>query len=92
LPDQCLQEPVWIPFASRKPVVGKSNTRANKNIVLKTHAIPKVDAALYGYAIADDDVVFDKNMIAEIAILSDFCASENMGECPNARCASDVRA
>jgi hypothetical protein len=58
-------------FAFREQIICESYVRANKDIVPDPQTVPKLDATLYRYAIAQDNVILDEDMIADVAVFAD---------------------
>jgi len=68
---------------SRKAIVGKGGIRADEDVVADRDAIPQLNSALDGAPIADHDVVFDKTVVADIAVSPDLRSRQYMRERPN---------
>ena len=77
-------------MATWKRIVRKCDVRPNEHIVLKSHPIPLLYAALDRDTIADLDVVFDKYMVGNIAVIPDNRARQNMGKSPDPRATADL--
>src|SRR5258706_16219637 len=75
----------------RKSIIGKGGVRASENVVIHSHPIPQLHAALDGDAIADDDVIFDERVIADVAIPADPGAWKNVRIGPDPRPLADMR-
>jgi hypothetical protein len=76
-------ELLWPLLAPGKRVISKRGVRPDENIILDAQAIPKLHAAFYSDPVPDDDVVLDKNMVANIAILTNHRSRKNMGKSPD---------
>jgi hypothetical protein len=69
--------------ALREEIVCKSRVWANEDIAAHTQAVPELDARLHRHAISKDDIVLDKNVIANVAILAYDRARQNVRERPH---------
>jgi hypothetical protein len=69
--------------ALREEIVCKSGVWANEDIVAHTQAVPELDTRLHRYAIPQDDIVLDENVIANVAVLAYDCARQNVRERPH---------
>ena len=67
----------------RKAIIGKGCIWTYKDIVLKSDAVPKLDATFESHAVANGDLVFDKDVVANIAVMANARAGKHMGERPN---------
>ena len=88
--DHGLRECLQVLPASRKWVVGKCCIRSDENIVRHTRAIPKLNAALDCDAVPHDDIVFDKGVIANVAVEAHFRTRKDMCVGPNPGTFADV--
>ena len=70
-------------------VIGKSDIWPYEYIIFYSYAIPKIDAAFDSDAISYNNIVFNKNMITNIAVRSNDCSEEDMNKCPNTRILSN---
>jgi hypothetical protein len=52
--------------------------------VFQTNAVPDLNATFDGHAIADNHIIFYKNVVADVAVRSYACAWQNMCKCPDA--------
>ncbi|HMC60767.1 MAG TPA: hypothetical protein VKJ01_16375, partial [Candidatus Solibacter sp.] len=71
-------------------IVSESGVRTDENVVFHSQAIPKLHAALDGYAVADDHVVLDECVVADIAIAADFRAWKHVREGPDTSTFADT--
>jgi hypothetical protein len=67
----------------RELVIGKSDIRADKNVVFEMHAIPELNSAFDRDPIANGYIIFDEYMITDIAVTSYCGTGKNIYECPN---------
>jgi hypothetical protein len=77
-------------FAAGKFVVREGDIGADKNIVSDSKTIPKLNATLDRDPIADDHVVFNQNVRADIAGGADLCARKNDDILPDSRARSYI--
>ena len=70
-------------------VVGKRDVGADKHIVTNAQAVPQLHAALDIDAVANNYVVLDQAMRADIAVFSDRGAGQNDDKLPDARGCAD---
>ena len=77
------QDFIRVLLAAREAVVGKGRIGSDEYIVFQGDPVPNLDAALYRYPIADQDFVFDKDMIANIAIFANHRPGQNMHKSPD---------
>lgn len=73
----------WILFTTREEVVGKSYVRADEYVTLNTKAVPKLYTRLHRDAVTDDNIVFNEDMGADIAVSSYLSSRENHDELPD---------
>ncbi len=85
LPQVSLQIPFRALSASGKGVIGKSDIWPDKDVILETGAIPKLDAAFNRDAVSKDDIILDEHVIANIAVAADLGVGKNMGKRPDSR-------
>lgn len=78
-------------FAPRIGVVGKSNVGADEDIVLYAQTVPEQSSRLYRNSIADDDIVLNEHVRANIAIGTDAGVREDDYELPDARIRTNVQ-
>ena len=71
-------------------VVAKCRVRTNENIIFYAHSIPNLNAALYCYIIANDNIVFNKAVRADIAVLADLCTRQHNAVLPNASSLANI--
>jgi hypothetical protein len=76
--------------AAWKAVVGERGVRPDEDVILDNKAVPELDSAFNGDAIAHNDVVLDERVIADVAIGADTRARKDMSEGPNTRTFPDV--
>ena len=76
------------PPAARKAIVRERRVRADEDVVLDAYAIPELDAAFHGDAVADDDVVLDERVIADVAVGADARARAARARTPRSACAA----
>lgn len=90
-PDRCavadprLEKLFGILLTPRKTVIGKGGVRADENIVLDADSVPELHATFNRDPVSDYDVVFDENMVANIAVRANPGARQHMGKCPHPR-------
>lgn len=70
-------------------VVGEGGVRPDKDIVLDSQTIPKIDAIFQRYAVADDDIIFDEALRADVAVVANPGARQHDDELPDARAIAD---
>jgi hypothetical protein len=72
-------------LAAWPQVMGKESTGSDKDIVFHGDSIPKVNAALQGHPVAQNDLILDENVVADVAVFSDPGAWQYVGKGPDAR-------
>jgi hypothetical protein len=55
-------------------IICESHVWANENVVGDPETIPKLDATLHSYTIAQDNVILDKNVVADVTIFTNDCS------------------
>ncbi len=69
--------------------MGEGGVGADEYIVFDARSIPQLNAVLDGDAVANDHVVFDEHLLADIAVAADRGAFKDMRIRPNARAFAD---
>jgi len=82
---------VRILFASWEQIVGESGVGSHKYVIFERHTIPELHSALYRYAVADNDITLDEDVIADVAIFANRRARQDVRERPHARPRADTR-
>ena len=72
-------------MAAGKPVIGKRGVGTDEYIVANAQTIPQLHAALDGDAVTNDDVILDKTVRTNIAVLTDLGAGQHDDELPDTR-------
>jgi hypothetical protein len=75
-----------------KSIVSKRSIRPNENIILDSQPVPKLHSTFYGDSVADDYIILDKHVVANIAILANYRSRQNMGKSPDLRSRADCTA
>jgi hypothetical protein len=78
-------------LAARIPVVGKRHIRTHEHIILQPQPIPHLHARLNRHPVADDHVILDQDMRADVAVGADAGVGKDDDELPNAGAGADVR-
>jgi len=78
-----IDEGGWRSFRMRKAIIGKGRIWTYKDIVLKSDAVPKLDATFESHAVANGNLAFDKDVVANIAVTTNARAGKDVGERPN---------
>ena len=76
-------------LAARKRIVRECCVGPDENVVFDVDSVPELNAAFDRYPIADDDIVFDKGVVADITFRTNVRTRQDMGKCPNAGIISD---
>lgn len=63
-----LREFFWVSLTPREEVIGECRVWTNKDIIRDTEAVPQLHTAFYRDAIANNHIIFDKNMVTDIAV------------------------
>jgi hypothetical protein len=74
---------------SRKTVVREGRVWADKHTVSDAQTVPELDPAFYGNTIADLNIAFDEDVIANVAISAYAGSRKHMGKGPYARSRAD---
>ena len=77
-------------LAARVPVIDKRHIRPHKHIVLQPQPIPHLHAKLHRHPVADDHVILDQNVRADIALRANPRAWQDDHKLPDASVGSDV--
>ena len=72
-----------MPFASGELVIRKRDIWPNENVIVQMHSIPKLNAVLDGYSIANRCVVFYKNLRTDIAIAANTRIGQDDNKLPD---------
>ena len=70
--------------APRELVVGEGGIRTDENVVFQPYPVPDLHSAFYGDAIADNHVIFNKSVIANVTIHANCRARKHVSEGPDA--------
>lgn len=87
----CLQDLGLMMSAAGKFIIAERYVWPDEYIVADAKSVPELDSALHGHTIANDDIVFDEAVRADIAVGSDFRAFQYDDVLPNARSFTDRR-
>ena len=71
-------------------VISKDDIGTNKHIVTHTHTIPQLHAALDGAAVANDDVILNQAMRADVAVSADLGTGQYNDRLRDARTCTDL--
>lgn len=77
-------------FAARKGIVGEGHIGTDENIVFNAQPVPQLNTRLNRNPVANDDIVFDKHMCADVAIGTNAGTGQDDNELPNAGVGADV--
>lgn len=83
------REAVRVDLGAREFVVGERDVRADEDIVLDAQAIPELHPALDRGAVADDHIVFDENLRADVAVTADPGPGQDDDELPEGAARAD---
>jgi hypothetical protein len=72
----------WILFAARKKIVSEGHVGTDENIVFNAQSIPELHPRFHCDAITHDDIIFDENMGADVAVGSDAGIAEDDDKLP----------
>jgi hypothetical protein len=75
---------------ARSKIVGEYDGRSHKHVVGDGDTVEQQHPILYGDAVPDRDAALNIGVIANVAILPDSCAWEDMCERPDARARAHV--
>ena len=75
--------------AAGKPIVGERGVGADKHIIAHTQTVPQLHTALDGNAVAQNDVVLNQAVRADVAVLPDLGAGQCDDKLPKARARTD---
>ena len=78
-------------LGARKRIIGEGDVWADEYIIRNANAVPDLNSAFHGNAVAYNHIVFDKNMGANITSGSDPGVRQNDAELPNACFSADMR-
>ena len=81
-----------VAFAARPKVIREHGSRPDEDVIFYGDSIPKINAALKSHTISQTNVALDECMVADITVLSDGCAGDHMGKCPDSRSLADRNA
>ncbi len=63
---------LWVLLAAReKATVRERGIGADEHIVFQNDAIRQLDARLYSHTITNADIVFNKDVVAQVTVLAD---------------------
>ncbi len=74
----------WVLLAAWKGVVGEGDIGADEDVILDAQAIPKLHARFHRDAVADDHVVLNEDVGANVAVGADASVAEDYDELPDA--------
>src|SRR6185369_6390094 len=78
-----------MPSAARKEVIGERSAWAHENIILNNQTIPQINSAFQGHSVADPNSTLNKRMIADITVVADDSAFNEMSKGPDAGASSN---
>jgi hypothetical protein len=82
LPDKSRTEFKWL-LTARKEVIGEGGIWTDHHVIFKPETVPDLHSALDRDPVADYDIVFYEDMIADIAIGTNLSTWENMRKGPD---------
>lgn len=71
-------------------VVAKSSIRPYIYIIANTQSIPQLHPTFYGNIITNYNIILNKRVRADIAVLANSCASKHNGKLPYASIITDI--
>ena len=81
---------VEIRLASGIQIIGEYGVRTDKYIIFNREAIPERNSVFHSNSITHCDVLFDKAVIADIAIPTDNNICLHVAKCPDTRTVADL--
>lgn len=90
--NSCDREMIRIGLRARELVIGKGNVGADEHVILDTQAIPELNSILDGDPITHDDIVFDKDLGANVAVASNPGIGQHDDELPDSGSCTDLDA
>ena len=69
---------------ARKSVIGERSIRTDEYIVTYAQAIPQLHTAFYSDAVANNNIVLNQTVRANIAVLPNLCTGQNNDKLPDA--------
>lgn len=78
-------------FAAGSFIVSECGIGSNKYIILDAQSVPELHTAFHCDAVADHDVVFDENVIADVAVATNVGVWQYMCESPDACSRANLR-